>query len=433
MEMSCLDVQALFSEYLDEELRLDGISRLSEIQLSGIQRHFKDCHLCLEQYMTLRESRHEVSSLQHTTPMPPEMPDLWARLGQQLEQDKACPPVCRFDEDFVSAYFDGEHEEIETGIALFESHLVSCTPCNELLADMGEISEVCKNFAYRLEEALTPHLEPLEFPRRVLAQYQLELGVTVSGGQACREFSVETLSAFRDDELAPKVAIALGNHLEQCALCKNHLQGFQLLSQQIQDMARGLEAEAPDAFWPLIQKELSRESRVAPFSQRVLKGRKQLWTISASAAAAFLFVMISVNHVPWMGGYDASKASVMQQVGQMTAKRESSDAYDGDSNAQSEGKSIIAWLPPTSNRANFAPSADSGASAAPEMAPTAQDAESVSSPKEEMAAKPGSPMRERRMRKEYSSVPSSEEYMFNMNSRDLPSEDLPAVLGASEQ
>jgi anti-sigma factor RsiW len=407
MHMSCSDIQAILSSYLDDELAGDSSRGLSADTTSIIQVHLADCEGCLDVYMALRVAQAGVSDLAHTTPVAEPSGGLWKNLAAQLEQDKAEPLPCVYDEEYLSAYFDGELASGDAQYEAFEAHLTTCQGCNPMLAEMGVASEALKQHGFRLEALAEAHCDAVGMTGRVMDAFKVESGLE---GQAdCGQLSIELLSAFVDGEVSQKERMHVSQHVETCDVCKVHLAAFQEISHGIAGVAVQLERQAPEGiYWPTIAEALQEDAAKAPvsFFKKYLSGRKR-WAVPGSIAAAVLFVLVSLDNTALFQSPQAELA-----VSQASAK--------------AQDDSFVAWIPGLSgNQAAM----DAEGAFLPAVMEESRNVSAPSPAAPSLASRSYSELPARTL----SAVPSAEEYLFHVNDYELPGEDLPFVMGESPQ
>lgn len=407
MHMSCSDIQAILSSYLDDELAGDSSHGLSADTTSIIQVHLADCTGCLDVYMALRVAQAGVSDLAHTTTVAEPLGDLWKTLAAQLEQDKAEPLPCVYDEEYLSAYFDGEISSDDPQFDSFEAHLTTCQQCNPLLAEMGEASEALKQHSFRLETLAEAHCDAVGMTGRVMTAFKVESGL--EGRADCGQLSIELLSAFMDGEISQKERMQVSQHVETCDICKAHLAAFQEISQGIAGVVVQLENQAPAGiYWSPIAEALQEDAAKAPvsFSKKYLSGRKR-WAVPGSIAAAVLFVLVSLDNT----AFQSPPAELA--VSQISAK--------------AQDDSFVAWIPGMSG--NQAANDAEGAFLPAVM----EESRDVLAPSPAAAPSLASRSYSELPARTLSTVPSAEEYLFQVNDSELPGEDLPFVMGESPQ
>lgn len=475
---TCPSIQALLSEYLD------GV--LGSGQCDQIKSHFESCPECLESYVQLRLVQSEVANLQYQPDaFPSQELRLWDQIESQLQADlkqqanMTDAAFCGFDEEFLSAYYDGELPTTDPEFGRFESHLSGCTDCTQVLGDIGDMSDQVRNFAYRMEGQLAS----LDITANVMQQLtQGETNTTNETNtepgelvQSCELYSVEVISAFVDESLVAKETIAFGQHLEACQPCRVHLHAFHELSKGIQEMATHLEAEAPD-LWPQVLESLQADpvENVVSFPQRILNqlAHPKAWmAIPLSAAAVMLVVSAGYQqlfNIPSSDSFSSQKAQVTLASADSTSMPEpgisdgisddkvmqdggAANAYPAEESAPSvsavggsagaparaQGKAradMIAWNPNMKNEAAPPMPSMEGRSPAPSAAAPSGFAEEAKEAEKtiahDMAAKP-----KRSSSASFSArgrrTPTSEEYLFNMNDQELSSQELPIILGDS--
>jgi predicted anti-sigma-YlaC factor YlaD len=283
---ACGDCQASFYDYLDD--------LLTESEARVLRDHLDDCPDCRIALVQYQSAQSAVSNLRLTTPVPPEVEtaSFWARIQQQLDEDRTMRLPCSYDQEFISAYLDREALPEAGQVLAFERHLNDCPPCQERLGDFTELSTRVRHYACQVEANCA-----LEVTREVMRRFKAEGGgmdnvIPFPGTELkphCSEMAHETLSAYFDQALGQKEIIAVNRHVEQCGECRVQLQQMAGVSGLISERNQRLEADAPD-FLPAIRAELE---KVVPLTRS--RRWTTRWLAVPVAAAAVVLMLVSFS------------------------------------------------------------------------------------------------------------------------------------------
>ncbi len=263
---------------------MEGI--LAQEEKQQVERWLETDILFRNTYYQLQAVDASVSQLASSTGDALEGTSLWDQISVQLNVDQQAEPDDSFDVEFISAYYDGEISREEPDYARFEAQLYGNVVHNQLLADIGEVSEAVRNFAYRLEEAVQ-----IDVVDNVMNRYLQESGLA----QPAEDLPELTdpvyldLSAFVDQELPAKEVIHLNGLLETNEEYRQALGDFAALSEAIQAVSDQIGERTPD-FWPAIEQKLAETENVVNIHRSPSRFRK---FIPASIAAAVLILAFS--------------------------------------------------------------------------------------------------------------------------------------------
>lgn len=284
--LSDSEIKALIAEYLD------GPSPDAE-KTAYLQQVLASHPEYMEEFTRQQALKASVSHLTNQAQAPVESGSLWGAIAEQLNADRRAE-VKTYDYEFISAYYDGEIASSEQELAAFEAQLFHNPDANRMLADIGELSEMVRQFGYRLEESCT-----VDVTASVMARYRAELagqsGATDEAGELDPELELkmdplyEALSGLYDQELSAKETIELNARIESDDACRRILAEFNDLSEHIQRVSLQIQAQAPDLL-PVISPQLpgiiaenaKKPARILPFGKRI--------AIPVAAAAVLLLV-----------------------------------------------------------------------------------------------------------------------------------------------
>jgi anti-sigma factor RsiW len=315
---ACSDLEDLFSDSMDGPLDDSAQERLS--------RHLTDCPTCQELYGRLQTIQGKLLLGPQDLLIPADESaeiltgeeSLWSNISAQLTADATELLICRYDEEFVSAYLDNEVHSGEERLH-FERHLHQCEPCTHMLADLDQIST-----SYRLSTRLLEGQLSFNIAGQIMAVCEAEandvLREDIHPTVGCGFFTVEVLSAFSDRGLSSREVMAVSQHVERCEPCRQALLGFHALEAALSDyVERYTPSSLPD-FWSVIGPVLEREGLLEPEeasshsgqSFKAIPGGKLVakaklpplqWLPKASVAAAAVF-LISISlqtGLSWFG------------------------------------------------------------------------------------------------------------------------------------
>ncbi|HEY9685929.1 MAG TPA: hypothetical protein V6C52_03035 [Coleofasciculaceae cyanobacterium] len=403
------EIRLVLSEYLDGVLDPDKVVEVE---------------LLIEQYpaykaalLKLQATRDTVQSafgrqVESEAPVSNSTDGLWKELSRQLEADQAEAPA-PFDFEFVSAYYDGEIPASDPAFQVFECQLSNNPEANQMLADAGAVSETVRQYGYRLENACT-----LDITQNVMQAFAAE-----QNPQAAVEHemerealvpAVETVSAYFDQELSAREIIEANRLIENDPDARRLLGNFNRLSEQIRSIGGQVEAQAPDC-WNAIREELEKQPDdgvVLPMDRE--RQKKRLLRIAFPAAAAAVLVLLTLPAAQF------SPPGTAQEL-----------SYKAKAEKIGTDRSELASVPMAASSGGMMNvSADSASAPMLEDAvyrPTrlAQPRSPEVVPSEPMAVHPDDAPDQRAGKK----APSSEEYLFDALSEQMPNEDVSAILG----
>ncbi len=252
MAISCADVIADLSAYLDGELEQERQSTLAS--------HLTSCALCRCQYDDCKSLSAAIS--QFSVQISQAAPDLWESLATRL------PAVCDLIQEDLSAYLDGELiAPAKEGVSI---HLEQCSDCLGKFQDLSRVNGLlAKGFEL-----------PADFQVDIWSQVKSRLN------EDCVLIRGE-LSAYVDKEVATLRHRAITGHLLECPDCKDE---FVALSQSGDAIRSHYQPDLPDDFdlWPGIMARMqvvpfeAREKRKAALSVR------RLYAVAATVIAGVL-------------------------------------------------------------------------------------------------------------------------------------------------
>jgi anti-sigma factor RsiW len=338
---------------------------------------------------------------------------LWKKLSQQLEADQAEVPS-PFDFEFVSAYYDGEIPASDPAFQVFESQLSNNPEANRLLADAGAVSETVRQYGYRLESACT-----LDITQSVMQAFAAEQNpqavVEPELERDALEPAVETVSTYFDQELSARETIEANRLIENDPKARRLLGSFNRLSEQIRSITEQVEAQAPDC-WNAVREELARQPDdgvVIPMPRG--KQAKRLLRVAFPAAAAAVLVLLTLPAAQFSPPGSVQELSYKARVEKIGTNRSElasvpmAAASGGMMTVSADGAGA-----PMLEDAVYRPSRMAQPLSSPEVAPS-----------EPMAVRPDDAPDQRAGKK----VPSSEEYLFEALSEQMPDEDVSAIFG----
>lgn len=406
------EIRLLLSEYLDGGLEPDKVVEI-ELLIEQYPQYKEELLKLQASRDALRSTmtRHMEGDLQFSKASDA----VWQSIAKKLEADAGTAPAS-FDEEFISAYYDGEIPKSDPAFQAFESQLYNNPESNRMLAGFGSVSEVVRQFGYRLEESCT-----VDVTRQVMDTYMTEEGLmpaeavsaslgaskAVEGAPDSLEGDsnsmAETVSAYFDQELNARETIEANRLIENDPAARRLLGRFNWISEQIRSVVSQIQEQAPD-FWPPIHEELERQlddGTVVPFNRE--KRVKGMLRIALPAAAAAILVILALP------------------VTQMTPGTANETAYKSS-------RSELATVPVNARSRqmmDISTSGGNGAGASFDDAAFAPAAAPQANPAAEMVLQPEESVDQRAGSK----TPSSEEYLFNALSEQMPEEDISAILG----
>lgn len=419
---SIAEIRLLLSQYLDGALEPEQMVNLDALMEQF--PHYRD------ELLKMQATRGAIqSSLERATEAPPlqfnKISDMvWKNIESRLEADKQCEPQT-YDAEFVSAYYDGQIPADDAQRQAFEGQLYQNAEASRMLAEMGQISEVVRQFGYRLENAC-----PVDVTSQVMAAFSQEQATTASEGAVAElevavDADLEMISAYADQELTPRETIEANRLIESRQDAREALAQFNRLSEQLQSFSERLQAQAPD-LWPVLepvlQKTTSEGGIVVPFDRT--KRVKDILKIALPATAAAVLLLVSLSGI---SVNNATGAGSVASSGALNAQLASYRVQPGSQELASVPAGAMG------RQMRFA----SQEEASMDMAPMMEGAATVVSaprplkpilePSPKIAAKPGVGMSADG--DSARNVPSSEEYLFDALNEQMPNEDISNILG----
>lgn len=243
-----LEIKLLLSQYLDGLLEPEQVQ-----EVEGLLSRFPQY---VEELGKLQKTRDALkASLDNHKRDVPDEQGAWQTIAKRLKADGEAD-VRVFDAEFVSAYYDGEIPASDSEFIEFESQLFHNATANEMLAHVGEVSELVRQFGYRLETACT-----VDMTQSVMAAFRAESGMLSPAAEneifEAVPAEIELLSAYLDQALTPRETIEANRLIESDSNAKATLTHFNHLSGWIHSVSSQIQAQAPD-LWPTVSEILSR-------------------------------------------------------------------------------------------------------------------------------------------------------------------------------
>jgi len=450
---SLAEIRLLLVQYLDGALEPERMVAVDELlaQFPDYQAEFLKLQSAHGKVHEVLERQAEESLLDG------EPGSLWEDIASRLQADRAVGSIKSFSPEWISSYIDGEIPRHDPDREAFESQLASNEEESRLLAGLTQVSESVKQFGARLENACT-----VDVSQAVMAAFQAEqaggqaqvAGDILAAGDILDEATPvntewELLSAFTDQELAPRDIIQATQLIESSDTARANLAKLNRLSEQIQRV--GLQMEAP-TLWPRVEAALQAlpdDQKIVPLS----RAKRRQWLLRAAIpiAATLLLGLFSFPSLHW-GGVNTPAANKIA-----SAAAASQDSLQAEE-AQPAGSQELATVPVSARKAraeDMTPSADSDGlnamvdemTAQPAAAPAALNAAAPNasgpaaraaslkpmleaSPAEMADTSVGSsqtalPANDAAPRKS----PTSEAYLFDALNRQMPDDDISNILG----
>jgi anti-sigma factor RsiW len=299
-----LEIQRMLSQYLDGLLEPDQVQEVEGL-LSRFPQYVEELRKLKVAQDTLK------STLQNPVLETAFEESAWQSIAERLKTDPAMG-LRVFDPEFVSAYYDGEIPAVDSEFIEFESQLFHNAKANEMLAQMGEVSELVRQWGYRLESGCS-----VDLGQTVMARFLAESGrdaLVAPPGGLVQEAPMDAvlLSAYADQALTPRETIAANRLIESDPQAKLALTHFNRLSEWIQAVSEQIQAQAPD-FWPSVSQTLSKSPEAGGLMVAVDRfGTLKRWAkIAGPIAASILLVAI---FMPTRSPVAPSSASTAQSL-----------------------------------------------------------------------------------------------------------------------
>jgi anti-sigma factor RsiW len=280
-----LEIQRMLSQYLDGLLEPEQVQ-----EVEGLLSRFPQY---VEELRKLKIAQDALkATLQNPVPEKAVQDSAWQSIAERLKVDQEME-LRAFDPEFVSAYYDGEIPAVDSEFIEFESQLFHNAKANEMLAQMGEVSELVRQWGYRLESGCS-----VDLGQTVMSRFLAESGrngLIAPQESLVQEAPAEAalLSAYADQALTPRETIAANRLIESDPKAKLTLTHFNRLSEWIQTVSDQIQAQAPD-FWPSVSQTLSRSPEAGGLMVAVDRfGTLKRWAkIAGPIAASILLVTI---------------------------------------------------------------------------------------------------------------------------------------------
>ncbi|WP_373531893.1 hypothetical protein [Vampirovibrio sp.] len=432
-----LEIQRMLSQYLDGLLEPEQVQ-----ELEGLLSRFPQY---VEELRKLKVTREALkTTLQNPVLENAVEQPIWDTIAERLQADRQTG-LRVFDPEFVSAYYDGEISAVDSEFIEFETQLFHNAKANEMLAQVGEISERVRQWGYRLESSCS-----VNFTDSVMSTFLAETGRDGLSGEA--PATVALLSAYADQALTPRETIEANRLIESDPQAKLTLTHFNQLSEWVQSVSEQIQSQAPD-FWPAIAQTLSKTPEegglvVTLDRFRTLKRwAKIAGPIAASVLLAAFLMPGPSSPVTSSSSKDASisalpvrsqqaPAAVALPVSSMPPRDQSEIASVPSTHLNGSGlaSAFAANREEASSKqarrvssvANTIASAESGRRSAPAF----QAQESTRSLAPRLVLRPVSKAPSiGAVEPRQSSSPSSDEYLFSSLNEQMPGEDISSMFG----
>ncbi|MGE0200230.1 MAG: hypothetical protein AB7P76_04605 [Candidatus Melainabacteria bacterium] len=328
------EIQMLISQYLDGQL-----DEAMGSWLAGLMQRYPEY---MAMYARLLEARSAFQQFVKTIPIPADgQTDMWPEIARQMNTDLQATPLDP-DPEFVSAYYDGEVASTDPQREVFERQLSQNAGANQLLADVGEISDALKNFGYRLENACS-----VDVAASVMAAFAADpTPYDETLDEDCElDEELMTLSAYLDGELAMTEAAVVKAQMAANPPLAETAADWRQIGNALRASGQQQADTAPD-FWPAVANALATDeasvqappenepqTNVVPFpGSRTAAGKrpgnatgKKTWLAVPLVAAISLIVLafpqlqqITGNFLP-LGASPASQEIASVPMGNLGA------------------------------------------------------------------------------------------------------------------
>lgn len=426
---SRMEIQSRLIRYLDGEMSPEEIA-----QLNALLEQFPAYRTELQTLQALRLSVQELPTPDDS----PDHQDMWRQIAHQIKADEQSP-LLEVDPAFISAYCDREIPPHDPDKQAFEAQLYRNEPASQLLASFSAISESIRQYGYRLEAACT--VDVSQQVMRTLAAEQSEDAALPSANA-----HDEMISAYVDQALSARETIEANRWIEAHPEARHQLHCFNLLSERLQAIRSVQEAHAPDNLWPAVQRALlahpaDEAGNVAPFhqvSQQLAARRKRAalrMALPVAAAASLLLLLFSpqistelrpetlmsasaptVAHIPDTGSPAEEPVSLHP-----TTQSAVQSPTSGHTDIHAVDTEVLAVVPVSASRSAAGLSAnfqDSELMYQPVSGPAS------SRQVAHYADMPPAPTAAMRTSQAPRRTPSSEEYLFQALSEQVPGDDI---------
>jgi anti-sigma factor RsiW len=430
-----LEIQQMLSQYLDGLLEPDQVQ-----EVEGLLSRFPQY---VEELSKLKIARNALkTTLQNPGSDIVVQESVWQSIAERLKNDQEMG-LRIFDPEFVSAYYDGEIPAMDSEFIEFESQLFHNARANEILAQMGEVSELIRQWGYRLESTCS-----VDFSQSVMLRFLAESGrdalMTGSPDVLVQEPPPDAvlLSAYADQALTPRETIAVNRLIESDTKARLTLMHFNRLSEWMQAVSEQLQAQAPD-FWPSVSQTLSRSLEAGGLVVAVdrFKTLRRWAKIAGPIAASILLVAIFFPARPPVAPSSALSAQSLPVAAVVTSRQ--SDVYSGTL-IETPNQTEIASVPARNLNSRKLDLAFAGSRAESDVLINVGNSTSDGPLREAGAAlrqlprrSPLSPRLASRPAPNTPVVvsesrqlsPSSEEYLFSALNEQMPDEDISSMFG----
>ncbi len=429
---SLLEIKLLLSRYLDGDMQPAEVAEVDSL-MSRFPQYVQELRKLQKTRETLQSTLEEETwagtGKKGRT-------ETWKNISKKLKADKK-GGVAAYDAEFVSAYYDGEIPAASSEFIEFESQLFYNQEANELLASLGDVSEAVRQLSYRLESNCT-----LDITQSVMAAFLAEQSEAVVAGDSTDSETLdvtataeqELISAYADQALTPREIIEVNRLIESNHQARRSLSHFNQISEMIQGLSAQIQAKAPDC-WPNLAETLAQSPEngglVVPMDR--YRTAKRLLKIAGPMAAAVLLVVLLMPPGKPPAGPLARTIQVAQKPSAPVVPVAGAEAID---------KAEIATVPANGlmNREGIqATLVSNHEDAAGPVRPTMAVRYSGVNAGRDLADAPFSSAKARIASRPQPMVqtdlmaappaPSSEEYLFNALSEQMPGEDVSSILG----
>lgn len=427
---SLAEIRLLLSQYIDGAMEAEQMLGIDALlaQFPDYQAEFLKLQAMRGLIQKSVEAQTEVALADSETPNP-----LWQAIAGELEADRQTTPGS-YDPEWVSAYLDGEIPSLDPQRLAFERQLANNPQANQLLAGLGQVSETVRQFGYRAETACT-----VDLSSQVMAAFLAEQSPPAQQANDLKEHDPEweLLSGFTDQALSPREVIQATQLIESSEAARGRLLQLNHLSEGIQRVSQQLQHQAPDV-WPQVSEALqatAHEQKVVSLSSRRLHWARRA-AVPVAAAVVLILLYLPNLHLGPMNSLNEAGSSPL------AAKASISDRSMTTPSAQAQELASVPASSIEARRVNYG-SSGQGAEIAP-MLPSVSEPESaptVASPHLQpmlesaptLATVSSAPAFDSNS-VEADSVsphksPTSEAYLFDALSKQMPEEDISNIIG----
>ncbi len=438
---SLSEIRLLLSQYLDGVLEASQILRVDAL--------LNDYPEYQQEFLKLQATRaaiqNSVSPPEKVMDLLPEGDALWSKLSSQLQADAGTAPS-DYPAEWISAYMDGEIPSQSEDFKAFERQLPRNAEANERLAQLRQVSETIKQFGYRQENQCS-----FEQSKVIIAQFQAEqaaASLTVSQAQPQADDTPidpqwELLSGFVDQVLTPREMIQATQHIESSDLARTRLLQFNQISEGIQRISKQMQAQAPNV-WPDIQQRLEHIQAQQKAADRA-RPKRLHWAKRATipVAAAILLIVLSLPNLHIPGISPVEEVEINNTNGTGSSADSSLHSHPSASMHGRELASIPAAM--TEGRhlrardmATPGPMFEDSAPVSPiektssgdqHLQPILEPVPAMASANVNNADRAGASSLQSDTLSTRGKAPSSDAYLFDALSKQMPDEDISNILG----